>query len=162
MLVITSEAEDNLALAREFTDRADKYVYNKTNSYPVFRVQLENALEYLRTYGCKVSTQPLDEQGHPCGEQETTTQIDRVKVELIPDYASGHATLNPFGFGVSWYKKTDGVYAHWMSGGLMWHGPVFRVFSKKGLDWAEFHAWAEKNLAADHPASGRNYWGIHT
>lgn len=152
MLEITQEAEETLALAREFVTRCDDYLFHTYGHKPKMRLQLEDALEYLRTYGCKVSTQPLDMTGQPDGDPVTQLQIDRVKVQLFKTNAK-------FGFDLQWSKKVDGAYMSWMNGGLVWHGPLFPSFTLN-TSKQEFQEWAATKLTKD--MEGRNYWGIHT
>ena len=73
-----------------------------------FLRRLKDNIEFLETYFCFVGE---DEEG--CKKYD----MERGKTVLYKDFA-------PYSFGFDIYqRRANGEYAHWMRGGLIFHGP---------------------------------------
>lgn len=131
-----------------YMNALDRIMFYKFQLEPKFRVDLEDKLEYLRTYGCFVpipgiKTEQLGMPGH------TEIDIERNRVEM-------HSRHDPLFFDVRFTARTDmGVYRQLMIGGLVFHGPKIDFNERKEPLSQVSHLRAEDlNI--------KSIWGVHT
>jgi len=145
MLVIHSRAEPRLALMRQFMNNFDHAVFYTYKVESKRRVELEDILDYLRTYGCKLTIE--DEQGN----KTTQIEIENFRVELNCD------AFEPKAFVLAWFRKGEAKSN--MIGGLVYHGPMMKDYDPN--DQCKFADWFE-TLTKDQVLADYKFWGVHT